>query len=354
MKWVLVCAVGFALNLWIAISNVAGSGIDFNQFYSASQLAGTGHLYDWDTLRKIEEPRGVPMPTGRLPVVAWGLKILSFFPYRAARILWLCGSLGALIVFCLIWPGANRVMMLVALSWSVPAALLLIFGQDTPFWLLFFAAGWWLMERDRPALAGVAFALCICKFHLTLGLLILLLAQKRWRVLLGGGVAVAFLLAACFLIEGPAWPRQYLDMMHLPMFSPAPERMPNLHGLAAWLPAPVWFEAAGAGLLAVLLWLCGRRTADLGMAGAAAAAGGLLLGVHGYANDTALLIPLAVLTIQRREPPRWLKVWGVFLLTPATTLMLSSAKPLWGQALIVAFAFAALGAAQWPAPHRLE
>lgn len=219
-------------------------------------------------------------------------------------------------------------------------ALLLVFGQDTPFWLLWVAAGLLLLERGRPRLAGVVFALCICKYHLSLGLPILLLAQKRWTALASACAAGAALLAACFALEGWTWPAQYMALF--PMFSPAAGRMPNLHGIAWWLPWPVAVEIGLSIGVAALLWAVCRRASRLGVAGAAAAAAELLLAGHDYANDCALLLPMLVFTIQRHSVPRWLKLWAVLLLTPAPVLLLTTAKPFAGQILVVCFVVAAL------------
>jgi hypothetical protein len=49
-----VCTLGLAFNIWMTMLNTTGWGVDYNQFCAASRLAGTGHLYDWDALRKIE------------------------------------------------------------------------------------------------------------------------------------------------------------------------------------------------------------------------------------------------------------------------------------------------------------
>jgi hypothetical protein len=325
--------------------NSEGRGVDFNQFYAASHLAGTGHLYDWDALRKLEAEHGIAVPTGRLPVVAYGMKVLGRLPYPTARTIWLAADLAALIVFIAAWPGVNRRVIALALSWSMPAALLLLLGQDTPLWLMFFAIGLLLLKNGRSRLAGLAFALCICKFHLALGIPIFLIFQKRWETLFSGAVAVGGLLAACFLIEGPMWPWRYLAAVSNPQFSPAHERMPNLHGLSVWLPQAAVFELAGALALILLLGLLCRRTGDLGVTGAAVAAAGLLLGRHGYANDCALLIPIAALTIQRPEAPVWLKGWAVVLLSPLPTMLLASSKPYLGQLLIVGFVISAIQAA---------
>ena len=332
-----ICALGLAFNIWMAVLNKAGWGLDYNQFYSASRLVGTGHLYDWDALRKIEAENGLEVPTGRLPVVLYGHKILGSLPYAAARFAWMAGGIGALLVFAAFWPGTRRWLMMAALAWSMAAGLVLLFGQDVPFWLMFFTAGLLLMDRKRPWSAGVMFALCICKFHLALGIPVLLVAQKRWRTLIAGTMAGLALIACCFVIEGPEWPLQYLKVSQMPAFSPASERMPNLHGIASWLPWATATQIALAIGIVWLLWVVCRSGTDLGTAGAAAAACGLLLAPHAYAGDITLLIPLSVLTIQRQGVPTWLKVWAVALLSPAAVLMILSQKPLLGQVFVAGF-----------------
>jgi hypothetical protein len=334
--------IGVALNIWLAVQNQTGWGVDFNQFYAASHLAGTGHLYDWDALRKLESQNGSEVPTGRLPVELFGIKIIGSFPYAIAHGLWFAGSLVAMVLFCVTWPGAGRIPMLVALACSAPSALLLLLGQDTPFWLMFFAAGLLLMESGKPRTAGAVFALCICKFHLAIGLPLMLAAQRRWATLLAGAAAFSLLLAACFLIEGPNWPLRYLENSHMPAFSPAAARMPNLYGLASWLPWPSIAETILGIAILLLLWMACRQTPDLGFAGALAAACGLLLGRHAYAPDCALLLPLSVILLQRDTAPTWLRVWAILMISPAPTLLLVSMHPLIGQILIVGFVIGAL------------
>src|ERR1041384_4525227 len=72
--------LGALLNFWMAVNNNDGWGEDFNQFYSASRLAGTGQMYNWDALRKIESENGKEVPTGRLPVVMYGAKLIAWMP----------------------------------------------------------------------------------------------------------------------------------------------------------------------------------------------------------------------------------------------------------------------------------
>jgi hypothetical protein len=338
----LACAAGLAVNLWVAVNNRDGFGVDFNQFYASSRLAGTGLLYDWDSLSRLEAEHAPTVRNSRLPVVAFGEKLAGCLPYPTARAVWLAGSLIAILVFALAWPGLSRPLTAVALCWSMPVTLGLVLGQDTPFWLLFAATGLLWLSRGRPRLAGAVFTLCICKYHLAVGLPILLAAQKRWKALASAAAAGAILLGACFWIEGLAWPLRYWEAINHPDFSPAAPRMANLRALAWWLPWPGVVEAVLAILVAYLLWSFCRRTQCLGLAAAGAAAAGTVLGHHGHVHDYALLIPLLVFTLQRPAVPAWLKYWAVLLLTPVPTLLVVTSRPLLGQIAVVGFVIAAL------------
>ena len=117
--------------------------------------------------------------------------------------------------------------------------------------------------------------------------------------------------------------------------------MPTLYGLIAWLPWTAALEITSALAVVLFLWWFCRRTSDLGLAGAAAAACGLLLAHHAYANDCVLLIPLLLLTVQRAEAPAWLKLWRP-LLAPAPVALLASPAPLPGQLLVAGFVAAGL------------
>jgi hypothetical protein len=294
----LIIIAGLVFQLRVALTNSDGRGVDFNQFYSAGKLTGTGHLYEWEALRKLEAAHGSEVPTGRLPVVLYGHKLLGTLPYSLAQSAWAALNVAAFLVFAFVWPGTWRPLTLAALAWSLPAGFILLFGQDTAFWLMFFAAGLLLMERKRPWLAGVAFSLCICKFHLALGIPVMLAAQKRWNTVFSAAISVLLLIASCFLIEGPQWPLRYLEMSKMAAFAPPPDVMPT----------------------------------------------------HALFADTALLIPLAVLTIRRRTTPRWLQGLAALTLSPLPFLFAAALhNSLIWQLLVAPFVvFAAVAAANKP------
>lgn len=339
-----LCVLGAVANLGSTVSAALDDlgGVDFNEFYAASRLAGSGHLYDRDALRKLEEGHLQPLTPscGRLPVVSFAMKPLTLVGYTTARFLWMAILVLSLVGFAWMWPGVNRRLIMLALAWSVPAGYILVSGQDSSLWLVSFAAGLLLLERGRPRLAGVAFALCLSKYHLALGIPVFLVAQKRWQTLVAGGVTLAALLAACFPIEGLAWPLQYWKIVSYAPFS-VDGRMTNLRGIAYWLPASSVIEAAGGVVLLVLLWRVCRGTAELGMVGAAAVACGLMWGHHGYGYDCLLLMPLAVLILEK-PGPLWMRAWAALTLTPLVIYLLVTSQPWWGQMLVVGFVFAAM------------
>ncbi len=310
--------------------------MDFNQFYAASRLAGTGHLYDSNALGALEAENGPRIHSGRLPIVSYGLRSISWMPFHVALRVWQAASIAALLVVCAVWPGASRLGLLIAFSWSAPAIYLIGLGQDVAFWLLFFALGVVLLDRGYARLAGIAFALCLCKYHLAVGIPVMLISQKRWKTLMTGGLATLALLAASFGVAGLSWPLGYLRTLSSGDFSPGTERMPNLRGLASWSPHSTVVELVAAAGVILLLWLACRRM-SAGAAGAAAAACGLILGHHGYLEDCTLLIPLVVLTVQSRRADMWLRVLGIVLLTPVFTFLLLTGAPYWGQAMLIGF-----------------
>lgn len=332
------------IRLWF---DAGHNGVDFNQFYAAAKLAGTGRLYDWDSLRTIEVRNGPPIPTARLPVVACGAKPLTLIPYPDALLIWRVVSIVAALAVCLVWPHAKRWLLLVAFAWSACPTYIVALGQDTVLWLMFLGLGLACLDR-RPRLAGVAFALCICKYHLAIALPVLLIAQRRWKTLSTGIAAVGALLLASFMIEGADWPRAYIRMLRLPELSPGVRYMANLNALVCWLPGIHWLElSAGSICFIVLLWMVSKRAALPGFAGAASAACGLVLGLHGYVGDCILLVPLAVLVLQSSLFPLCLRCWAGFIVTPVLMLAVVSQTPYVGQIGIVGFVLISMAVVIW-------
>ena len=224
-----LCLLGVVNSWFLAIADRPSWNVDFNQFFVASKLAGTGELYNWDLLRSGQNQyHERAVPTGRLPVFPAIFKAISVFGYMPARIAWLLICAACALWAASVWPGADRKVLLILICWSLPLTIGLSFGQDSAVILAFFAAGLVLMHKKWDFAAGLVFSCMLLKFHLTAGVIVLVLARKAWRTVGGGIVGTAALLLASFGVEGRDWPNRWLAISRLPLFDPAPERMPNL------------------------------------------------------------------------------------------------------------------------------
>jgi hypothetical protein len=331
------CALaGLSVNIWLAVSSQSTWNVDFNQYYSAGKLVGTGHLYDWNILRPLElERNSTAVPFSRIPANAVALKPLSALPYPVARAIWLCIGIAALGGFVMLWPFSSRAWAAVAVCWSAPVAMCLAFGQDSILFLFFAALGFRLLLAKRDFLAGLAFSACIAKPHLALLLPVFLFARRQWNVVLGGAAGGAFSLLVSFAAEGKDWPERMMGLARVPEFDPAPGRMPNLRGLLSFLGGSFGAEVGLGVLVAAAIWFLSRRQPVPVMA-ALILAGGLMLSHHAYFYDAPLLIPALLLPFQKNYPG-WTRHWAFFLLTPIPYLFLLTEAGLPGQIAITGY-----------------
>jgi hypothetical protein len=316
----LACIVGLLVSCAIALKS-PDRGTDFHQFYSAATVSGSGDLYNWERLSEVQEDLGrKTTPYGRLPVYAAAFRMFTALDYPVARVAWLIANLLAIAGFVLLWPFSYRLYAVLALCWSYPLAILFATGQDTPFFLLSLAGGMRLLSARREGLAGLVFSLAAIKFHLAVTLPVLLIARRSWKALFGGIAGCAVLLAASFAIEGRDWFGALQALSKVPEFSPAPYKMPNLHGLAYWAPFSSLLEVLLAAISLTAVYRLARN-APLKVSAAAMLAGGLLVSHHAYVYDAVLLIPL-LLVIDESSVPQWMKYWALLLLTPIPYMLL--------------------------------
>ncbi|MFN7997669.1 MAG: glycosyltransferase family 87 protein [Bryobacteraceae bacterium] len=339
---VFACLAGIAVNLWIGL-RAPERGSDWNQFYSASKLAGSGHLYEYDRIRRLELQNGkIAIPFGRAPIYAAILKPLTSLPYATSRAAWLALSVLAITLFVVLWPGIPRREACMMLCWSCPLAILLSTGQDTALFLFLVAAALRLLEYQSDFTAGLILSLCGAKFHLGLGIPVFLVARGRWRALAGGLAGAAVQVGLSFWIEGLDWPRQLLRLSSISDFSPSPAKMPNLLGLTHWLTFNPALEAVLAFLALVAVWVIARNR-DLHAGAAAAITAGLLASHHSYVYDCVLLLPGIMLALQAPVRPV-LRSWALVLCVPVPYLFLmQESAPLVGQIAINGFSLSLLG-----------
>jgi len=332
---------GIAAMIAMAMANRSTWSVDFNQYYAAGTLAGTGHLYDWSAIQELElrnNARAVPF--GRFPFYALVMKVFTILPYPVARVLFLLIEIAALVGFVALWPFPQRRWAWVAVCWSAPAAMCLAFGQDSILFLFFMTLGGWLLLRQRDFWAGVAFSICASKPHIAAILPLILVAQSRWQAVLGGVAGGVVIAALSFAAEGLDWTSRLMALTRLPDFDPASNRMPNLRGLLTFLGTGFVLEVVLSLLLAAgILMLCRRVSTRYGITLALSC--GVLLSHHSYVYDCVLLIPGFLLSF---EPgyPKWLRIWALFLLTPIAYLLVLTDRELPGHLAITGYTIALL------------
>lgn len=342
----LTCVVGVCVCLWIGFT-VNGGG-DFSEFYSASKLVGTGHLYDWSRIRELELRNGfITVPFGRFPVYAVLFKPLAALPYIYGRVAWLIVNAAALIGFAILWPVGRRRDKILMLCWSCPATVLLTYGQDTGLFLFFVTVGLRLLQSRRDVAAGLIFSLCAAKFHLALGIPVFLLARRKWGALAGGLAGGLVQLAISFAAEGQGWPSRLMHLAAIKEFSPSRLRMVNLVGLTHWLPFGGYMEAVLALLALAAVWVISRRS-PLAIGLTAAVTGGLLVSHHAYLYDAVLLLPACALAL-RLPAHRAMRIWAILLCLPIPYLLLIQGHGIWllAQIGISGFGLSLLGLLAW-------
>jgi hypothetical protein len=335
----LLAVAGIASMIVLAMFNRDSWNVDFSQYYAVGKLAGTGHVYDWQAIQALEREHGVKViPFYRLPFYALVFKSLSVLPYSIARVLFLCIELAAVAGFVMLWPFKQRTWAAAAVCWSVPIAMGLAFGQDPVLFLFFATLGCWLLLDGRDFWAGVAFSICASKMHLAILVPLVLVAHARWKAILGGAIGGALIVALSFATEGPQWPTRIRELMQLPEFDPASNRMPNLRGLLSFFGGSFAVEIALGALVAVGIFLLSRRR-PLKYGMTLALAGGLMLSHHAYVYDCPVLLP-AILLAFEESYPGWLRMWALLLVTPIPYMVILTNVELPGHVAITGYTLA--------------
>jgi hypothetical protein len=342
----ILSCIGIAVMLGMAATNSASWNVDFAQFYTAGSLVGTGKLFDWPTIQALElKHSSTAVPYIRLPFFALPFKPLAALPYDIARGLFLFLEIAALAGFVALWPFSRKRWAWVAACWCVPAAIGLAFGQDSVLFLFFLALGLRLLltpGNRHDFWAGVALSICSSKPHIAVLIPLVLIAQARWKALLGGLTGGAVIEAVSFLIEGADWPARYLALARLPDFEHAINRMPNMRGLLAFFGAGLTVELFAAVATAVVIFLISRRSSLPG-AFALALAAGLMIGHHAYIYDCVLLLPAVLLPFEESSP-EWLRMWALFMLTPLPYMLILSEAELPGHLAVTGYTVAVIAA----------
>lgn len=223
-----LCTVAFALNasgiVATLITDSYAGERDFICYWAAGhQLAQHANPYDGQALLRLEHPGGFPAGLPPLlmrnPPPALLLVLpLGFLSVRVASLLWSLLMVASLVfsvrTIAAMHDRSKSKLNLLAYTFA-PALCCLIAGQLAIFVLLGLVL-FLRFQQTRPFVAGASLWLCALKPHLFLPFGVVLLAwiitRRSYRLLFGAVAAVAFSMAAVFVLDPPAW-GQYAQAM---------------------------------------------------------------------------------------------------------------------------------------------
>ena len=199
-------------------------GPDFIQFYAAGTLlASREDPYDpklqaqvqrslgW---KKADEGLGLYdfMPYYYPPWLGLAAALLVPLGYPLAKMTWIVLAGEALVAGALLLRDTIRTIsaplavgVVVLFGFSIKSAAM---GQIAPFVLFLAALAWWLLDRRKDGLAGMAIAMLTIKPQLTLlaiGAVLVWCVRQRRLAVVGGFAATLAVLAAASTLAYPGW-----------------------------------------------------------------------------------------------------------------------------------------------------
>lgn len=250
----LLSVLGMYFAVFWNVRKLIGAGLpDFAIYYCAGTVVrqGLGHqLYDvnahFDVQRQFAT--AVPLFRGPLPWTHPPFEALFFVPfsylsYLHAYVAWNLFSLALLAAsLALLRPmipelraRASGLWILAAVAFF-PVFFNLLEGQDAIILLFLYAAAVACLRNDRDVVAGILLAVGLFKFHLILPFVLLMVFQKRWKLLYGFLPAAALVTLASIPIAGVRSFAAYSDYVFywekvLEGKDRVPAGMPSLRGL---------------------------------------------------------------------------------------------------------------------------
>ncbi|MGI9101702.1 MAG: glycosyltransferase family 87 protein [Terriglobales bacterium] len=308
-----LAALAATIVVWHHRAETPNARWDFQEFYMAAQIVrhGEAHrLYDFATQAAFQARYVAPTHFERapdLPFLYPAAAVIPFLPLTALpltpayalwtmlNLLFLYGTIRLLQREAILpennWP-------LFAAVASAPVIGCLLNGQVSLLILFICTVALTLFRRNQLFLAGLVVGLASLKFQLILGLGLVLLLRRAWKMVFGTGVGTAIMVVLSFLIAGwhqmLNYPVFLRSAAYHPRFGP-PATMVNLRGLLWWVEhhePQVWLVI---GLSVLILGLAALAWNDDTVGICVALTASVFVGYHVYINDLSLLfLPYAV------------------------------------------------------------
>ena len=293
---------------------------NFTIFYTAGEMVRDGRtavLYNSSAQYEVQRQfapdvriRQAALPYNHPPFEALLFVPLTLLPYWKAYLLWTALNLItlALTLFVLRRQFAeigdlSPVFVVLAATGFFPLVTALVQGQDCILLLFFVALAMAAFKKERPIAGGAFLAAGLFRFQLVLPL-ILILAVRRWRLLLGFAPVAALLGAASLAMVGWNGATDYIRFVLSLEKSGAGGSivavgMPNLRGIIAGVlgvsvsPTRVAALTVVCSLAAILIavWWIHVAKASGSFAFTLATLTAILVSYHALAYDLSLLLP---------------------------------------------------------------
>jgi alpha-1,2-mannosyltransferase len=324
---------------------------DFRLMYGAAVDTlrnGYGHLYDLAAQKAAVEGLGAGFywsPFLNPPPLVWLATPFTVLPFDVAILLWSLVIFGALVLtWRLVAPGSVLTRTAFGAMWLglFPVAFGLMVGQPVALVAAAVAGCWWLAERDRPALAGLALSLIAVKPQVALFVPLCLVVAGHARVFGAWLAASLFIGLVSLALLGHDGLARYRDALALAAGWPI-TRGYAVSGLIGTGPQLYIAQALALAATSAAAWRW--RHTGTAVPIAAGIVGSLLFTPYVGFQDFAMLVVAGWLVL-RTGPSAWqvaLLVAGYALLELSLVVL---AVPILGAEILF------LASLIWPPPAR--
>jgi hypothetical protein len=318
-----VCNIILAFRL---IPKMRNGYQDFTIFYTGARLIRDGQtavLYNLPAQYRMQQTfTNVPIRLGPLPFNHPPFEALFFVPftflsYWPAYLLWtalnfLMFASSAILLKTRMpqFAAAPPLVLGVGTTAFFPTAMAIIQGQDVILLLLLFVRAVICLDQRRDAVAGTLLGLGLFRPQFVVPVVILL-AVRRWRILIGFAPVAILLAGITVAIMGWSGPLDYARfVLHLEGTGArafGPEAVPNLRGLilqipglnAAGLPAHLLIFASSITVFLLALRRIRNGRDSILYVSSLAVVTTILVSYHSLVYDLGLLLPMALLLLCR-------------------------------------------------------
>ncbi len=325
---------------------------DFRLMYGAAVDTlhnGYGHLYDLEAQKSAVEGLGSGFywsPFLNPPPLVWLATPFTALPFDIAIVLWSAVIFGALaLTWRLAAPGSALTRAAFGAMWLglFPVAFGLMVGQPVALVAAAVAGCWWLAEKDRPGLAGLALSLIAVKPQLALFVPLCLVVAGHARVF-GAWLAVSLIIGLISLaLLGHDGLVRYRDALALAAGWPI-TRGYSVSGLIGTGPQLYVAQAIALGAAVVAAWRW--RHAGTAVPIAAGIVGSLLFTPYVGFQDFAMLVVAGWLVIRAQPSAAQVAILVVGFALLELALLVLAAPILIAETLLLASLI-------WHAPRRL-